>query len=192
MFNYNKKYNVVLADPPWNIRTTMSCPTFKNDSWNRELEYNTMTDNEIMLLPVKDIIADDAVLFMWVIDSRIGIIEQLFKAWGFEYRCIAFIWHKRSDLNGDMATMTPFTRRSCEYCFLGVRGKHIIKKPYISQFIDAKRRKHSQKPDEIYSRIEAMMGDVPKIELFSRHRRQGWDVFGDQIPDYCQQILCFE
>jgi site-specific DNA-methyltransferase (adenine-specific) len=28
-----------------------------------------------------------------------------------------------------------------------------------------------------------LCGDVPRIELFARQRTQGWDVWGNEVPD---------
>jgi N6-adenosine-specific RNA methylase IME4 len=44
------------------------------------------------------------------------------------------------------------------------------------------RRAHSQKPDEAYELIEKMYPDLPKIELFARYARPGWDVWGNEAP----------
>jgi N6-adenosine-specific RNA methylase IME4 len=48
--------------------------------------------------------------------------------------------------------------------------------------IQGPRREHSRKPDEAYALIERMYPDLPKIELFARARRPGWDVWGNQAP----------
>ena len=40
---------------------------------------------------------------------------------------------------------------------------------------------HSKKPAEARRRIEALMGDVSKIELFARRPAQGWDVWGNEV-----------
>ena len=45
----------------------------------------------------------------------------------------------------------------------------------------APRGAHSVKPVEAYERIEALMGEVSRVELFARNRRQGWDAWGDQL-----------
>jgi N6-adenosine-specific RNA methylase IME4 len=41
----------------------------------------------------------------------------------------------------------------------------------------------SRKPDEAYELIERMYPELPKIELFARNRRSGWDAWGNQAPD---------
>jgi len=48
-------------------------------------------------------------------------------------------------------------------------------------FIIAPIREHSRKPDEQYEKIERLYPGARKIELFARHRRMGWDVFGNQV-----------
>jgi N6-adenosine-specific RNA methylase IME4 len=46
--------------------------------------------------------------------------------------------------------------------------------------IEAPRRKHSQKPDEVYEQIERMF-EGPYIELFARQRRDGWEAWGNEV-----------
>ena len=50
-------------------------------------------------------------------------------------------------------------------------------------------REHSRKPDETYGRIERLFGDIPRIELFARNRREGWDVWGNEAPNFTQLSL---
>jgi N6-adenosine-specific RNA methylase IME4 len=42
---------------------------------------------------------------------------------------------------------------------------------------------HSEKPAEIRPRVISLTGNVPRIELFARHRVKGWDAYGDQLED---------
>ena len=62
------------------------------------------------------------------------------------------------------------TRKNTEDCLLGRRGRPPIKARDVRELIVAPRRKHSQKPDEQYARIERLV-DGPYVELFSRLRR---------------------
>jgi N6-adenosine-specific RNA methylase IME4 len=48
--------------------------------------------------------------------------------------------------------------------------------------IEAPRREHSRKPDEVYQLIERMYPELPKIELFARNAREGWARWGNQAP----------
>lgn len=50
--------------------------------------------------------------------------------------------------------------------------------------LNAVRREHSRKPDEVYTRLEALMGDVPRCELFSQTDWPGWDTWGAETGKY--------
>ena len=42
------------------------------------------------------------------------------------------------------------------------------------------RGRHSAKPDVFYTEVEKMFPGAPKLEMFARGQREGWDVWGDQ------------
>ena len=183
----NKQYKVIYADPPWQMRYLTE---LKAGFKTLDMPYNTLSDRAIMNLDIKSIAADNSLLFLWVIDSRIPMIKELFAAWGFEYVTVGFIWHKIA-LNtlGDGGIITNYTRKSCELCFIGRRGKMININKRVPQFISQPKREHSRKPDIIRTRIYEMCGDVSRIELFARQRFEGWDLWGDQAPTTMQRVL---
>ncbi len=41
--------------------------------------------------------------------------------------------------------------------------------------------KHSKKPEEIPELIVRLVGDRKRVELFARKKREGWDVYGDEV-----------
>lgn len=51
----------------------------------------------------------------------------------------------------------------------------------LPSVVYAPRRKHSEKPDEAYRLIESHDGDGPKLDMFARTKRDGWDVWGDEV-----------
>ena len=55
--NTMKKYNIIYADPPWAYQD-------KNCRGASARHYKTMTNSELQSLPIKDIAADDCILFM--------------------------------------------------------------------------------------------------------------------------------
>jgi N6-adenosine-specific RNA methylase IME4 len=168
--NTDKKYQVIYADPAWQIRYLKETKKGINDY---DVPYDTMTDEEIMALPIKDIADENAILFMWVVDKTLG-----------------FVWYKRAkNTNGQNSIMSKYVRKSCELCFIGTKGRYIVKDSTVEQFISAVKGRHSEKPKEVYSRIERMVGDVSRIELFARCKRQGWDVWGNQTPKYTEMTL---
>lgn len=103
------------------------------------------------------------------------------KAWGFKYKTVAFCWSKRTKNGKDVVNLGRWTLGNVELCLLGVRGKpkRVVKN--IRQLVVAERTKHSKKPDEVRQRIVTLMGDIPRIELFAREKKEGWDVWGDEV-----------
>jgi N6-adenosine-specific RNA methylase IME4 len=196
----HKKYGIIYADPAWNMGYVKGGLTAGSVKGGEVLPYQTMTDEQIMAMPVKDISADDALLFMWVTDNRIPKVKELMEAWGFKYNSLAFIWNKITkcttnqidifnEIKGEKVrtTLTPYTRRSCEYCFLGTKGSAIglIQDHYVLQYVAwaSRSRKHSEKPDEVRKRIVKLCGDIPRVELFAREQKTGWDVWGNQVQN---------
>lgn len=53
-----------------------------------------MTIEQLKELPLAKIFADDCALFLWTTDFHLPFCFELFKAWGFKYRTIAFVWKK--------------------------------------------------------------------------------------------------
>jgi N6-adenosine-specific RNA methylase IME4 len=68
---------------------------------------------------------------------------------------------------------------------IGRRARPPIKAHDVRELIVSPRRKHSQKPDEQYERIERLV-DGPYLEMFARQRRPGWVAWGDEVdkPKY--------
>lgn len=73
-----------------------------------------------------------------------------------------------------------WTRSKNELLLIGTKGKmpcpEECNRP--DSVIVSKRRKHSEKPDEIYGIIENMYPTLEKIELFARKDRKGWKWWG--------------
>lgn len=84
--------------------------------------------------------------------------------------------------------IVAIVRGMLEVLLVGVRGGI---KPFHCQkanFLQTKVRKHSQKPKEVYGLLESL--DLnPKIELFARERRQGWDTWGNELPATMQTLI---
>ena len=137
---------------------------------------------QITALPVKELADKDAILFLWTTLPIIQEALQVIKAWGFEYKITAFVWVKLArHSNGIFWGLGYWTRSNVEICMLATKGhpKRVAKN--IHQVIISHVEEHSKKPAEARRRIEALMGDVPKIELFARRPAHGWDVWGNEV-----------
>ncbi len=172
------KFSIVYADPPW------SFDTYSNKGKGRSAEnhYPVMSIANICALPVADITADDSVLFLWVNGPRLFEAQNVIDAWGFTYKSIAFTWVKQNKSGiGFPIGCGYWTRANPEICLFATRGKPKRIDASIPNLIISPRREHSRKPDEARERIVKLMGDLPRIELFSRQRVIGWSLWGNQV-----------
>lgn len=168
------KYKVIYADPPWDtIAGTPNLHAIKQP--HLKLDYPTLKVEQIKSLCVQDIVEDDAVLFLWTINKYIEQAYSVARSWGF-IPSTMLVWCKKPKGRGLGGTFGM----SSEYLLFARRGNLKAKTRYNSTWFEAKRRKHSQKPDLVYEMIENMF-DGTKIELFARSRRCGWDAWGNEI-----------
>ena len=181
-FAAGKRFATVLADPPWRFlnRTGKVAPEHRRLS-----RYLTMTVDEIASLPVSDIVTDPAHLYLWVPNALLPEGIHVMKSWGFEYKT-NIIWHKiRKDGGPDGRGVGFYFRNVTEMMLFGVRGKNArTLPPGRSQvnFIAARKREHSRKPDEQYGIIESC-SRAPYLELFSRGVRENWACWGLEAAD---------
>ncbi|MCH3998067.1 MAG: MT-A70 family methyltransferase [Lachnospiraceae bacterium] len=183
-FTKGKKYNTIYADPPWQFqnRTGKVAPEHK-----RLTRYETMTIDDIKQLPVADIAGDKAQLYLWIPNALLPDGLAVMDAWGFEYKT-NFIWEKvRKDGQPDGRGVGFYFRNVTEMILFGIKKNSAPNRtlpPARSQvnIIRTMKREHSRKPDEIIPIIEAC-SPAPRIELFARGDRDGWDMWGDQADE---------
>ena len=182
IYTTDKKYNVIYADPPWRYgdrRCSGAC----------EFHYNTMDIDDICALPVERIAAKDSVLFLWTTYPMLQEAMRLIKAWGFQYKSIAFQWVKMNKSGkGYFFGLGRWTRGNTEPCLIAVKGKPKRISAGVGQLIFAPLREHSQKPHVVREKIVELIGDMPRIELFARAATQGWDCWGDEAPNSVVQV----
>lgn len=175
-----KKYQVIYADPPWVFRVRSK----RGAGRSAEAHYPTMTIEEIKALPVKEIAAQDCALFLWVTFPTLREAWSVMEAWGFTYKTVAFVWIKLNRKADTIFTgMGYWTRANAEICLLATRGQPKRKARNVHQVILSHIEEHSKKPDEVRRRIETLMGDVPRVELFARQHPPGWDVWGNEVKN---------
>ncbi|MCP4802268.1 MAG: hypothetical protein GY891_05335 [Bacteroidetes bacterium] len=181
-----KKYKIIYADPPWHYGSKSAVNnTSGSDHKPLSDHYNTMSLAELKLLPISEMTDKDAACFMWVTDSHLDEAIQIFKAWGFKYKTIAFNWVKTTSKGNYCKNVAPWTMKSTEICLLGTKGAmtKYKKANNIESLLIAERTKHSRKPEEVRKRIELLFGDLPKLEMFARKATDGWDVFGNEVSN---------
>ena len=171
-----KKYKIIYADPPWAYRN------MGNIQATAKGHYNTMQQEDIEALPIKDLADDNCILFLWATFPKMQEALNTIKAWGFEYKTVAFTWVKRNKIaNSWFWGMGRWTRANAELCLLATKGKPKRINAGVHSLIDTPLQRHSQKPNEVRKRIIDLVGDLPRIELFARERVEGWDAMGFDI-----------
>ena len=93
IFNTDKKYQIIYADPPWQYNDKMKMQGVHGMIRGAESFYNTMNLEDIKKLPISNISSENAILFMWVTMPLLDRSFEVMKAWGFEYKT-NIIWEK--------------------------------------------------------------------------------------------------
>ncbi len=158
-------FQVIVADPPWRYES------------GNDLPYPTMDIDEIKGLPVEDMAAEDAILWLWTTNAHLRVGFEVVEAWGFEYKTL-LTWVK------DRMGTGEWLRGQTEHCMLATRGKPVFLHGSHTTVIEASRREHSRKPEEFYA-VVASTCPGSRVELFARSERDGWCAFGNDIGRYC-------
>ena len=185
IYNTDKKYNIIYADPPWSYYNDMSvnvdCTTVRG---MRRPPYPVLSSKDIMKFPVQEIAEDNAILFIWTTDYHLRKCMDVIEAWGFTYKTIGFVWAKKNKQGKQCSMMGAYTKKSgCEICLIATRGKHAhkyVKNHKVNSYIEYPRQEHSKKPHMVRDSIISLVGpDLKCIELFARETYDNWDCWGD-------------
>jgi hypothetical protein len=126
-----------------------------------------------MALPVREIVAKQAMLFLWATVPMLPQALATMDAWGFKY-VSGLCWQK-----GRIGT-GYWVRNKHELLLIGKRGGFPAPRPamFPTSIIQGGQREHSRKPDWVHEVIEAKLPDTRKVELFARQGRFGWASWG--------------
>jgi N6-adenosine-specific RNA methylase IME4 len=174
-------FQTILADPPWRFtnRTGKVAPEHK-----RLDRYSTMDLDDIKRLPVGEVTAKNAHLYLWVPNALLLEGVEVLQAWGFRY-VSNVIWAKRRKDGGpDGRGVGFYFRNVTEPILFGVKGSMRTLAPARStvNMIETRKREHSRKPDEQYNLIESC-SPGPYLELFARYAREGWSAWGNEADE---------
>lgn len=170
-------YQTIVADPPWNLNLIRS----RKDSrpgrvycTTAPLPYSTLTVSELCNLPVRQLAADGCHLWLWTTNQHLRDGFDVMDAWGFRYLA-PITWVKPSGLGHWFVSRTQTLLFGYkEHC----RFNRERYRPTV--LFSGNPRKHSEKPDASYDLIEAV-SDPPRLEMFARRARLGWDVWGNEV-----------
>ena len=185
----NKKYSIIYADCPWDYKNWSPLKSDKLSKKCGRMLYPTMKIEDICALPINDIADKDCILFLWATMPCLNQAFEVIKAWGFIYKCCAFVWIKTTS-KGIYSGLGNWTLGNAELCLLATHKTFPKRKNPVKQILLFPKQKHSGKPYEVRSRIIDLMGDLPRIELFARPSKNtlfedesynGWDLWGNEV-----------
>jgi N6-adenosine-specific RNA methylase IME4 len=172
------RFGAISGDPNWPYETWSA----KGKDRSPDRHYDTDPLSEIKALPVKRLAADDSVLHLWCMDWLLPCALEVIEEWGFRFIKVGFVWVKQNPSgDGLFMGLGKWTREGTELCLFATRGNPSRLNADVRQVIESPIREHSRKPDEIHARIERLSAG-PYLELYGRQPRDGWTVWGDEIP----------
>lgn len=171
-------YATILADPPWS-RSDGDAPIKPNTRKPGEVDrFPTMKESAIAALPISSLAADRAHLWMWSLNTTMEQAYRIGRAWGFVPKGL-ITWCKP----GGMAGQRKYMVTTSEQLILFTRGTPAILPNQVepqSWFTWPRPGQWAQKPIESYELIERV-SIGPRLELFARYVRDGWDVWGNEV-----------
>lgn len=190
------KYATIVADPPWRYEEFVGfsgprpgpdetgkrpVPTVRR---SRPLPYPSMEVGEIAALPVEQMAAKDAWLWLWTTNRYLPHAFPIMAAWGFKYAA-QVVWHKGSGVS-------PFSQSpvssvtDAEFLLVGRRGRAKRRGILDGLVIKAPRGgAHSRKPELFLDLIETVTPG-PYLEMFARRQRLGWDTWGNEALNHVE------
>ena len=168
-------FDVVSVDPPWNYEGENKNKT-SFDSVGRRVAnpYPEMSTQEIKQIEIP--LMKDSIVFLWTTHKFLPDALEILKEWNLEYKG-TLVWNK------EKMGMGAWFRMQCEFCLVGIKGKPYWENTKYRDILNEPRREHSRKPDSFFTMVEEItLGR--RLEYFSREKRQGWEVFGNDINKF--------
>ena len=180
IFNTNKQYGLILADPPWkqakggkkSVRPTSSGTT---------LDYPVCSLEEIKehLKEAAKHTTENSILFLWTIDKYLFEAQQIAEELGYKLHA-RMIWNK---VVGIPAAFT--VRYGHEYLLYMYKGKLLPvatgERGKIHTVFVEKVQRHSKKPEISIEIINRLYPSLEKLELYARQHRDGYDCWGNEV-----------
>jgi N6-adenosine-specific RNA methylase IME4 len=182
IYNTDKHYDLILADPPWKQSKGGAKAVRKNTS-GKPLDYAVCSLAEIKayLAQANNLTGDNAIMFLWTIDKYLHDAEQIARELGYKLHA-RMIWNK---VNGIPAAFT--IRYGHEYLLYLYKGRLTpvaqSERGKIHSVFTEQVKKHSQKPKESYNIINRLYPSLSKLELFARNHADGYDCWGDELKN---------
>jgi N6-adenosine-specific RNA methylase IME4 len=189
-------YGAIIADPPWSYKMYSA----KGYEKAPEAQYQTMSDADVLALPVGDLAQRDCLLWLWATWPKLPLATECVRRWGFSY-VTGGVWMKRTK-NHKLRWGPGYALRTvCEPFILARNGDpqaRLTNQPNAIGDLDfdavhddaaciiinALAREHSRKPPEARAIVERMTPRAMRCELFGREAWDGNDVWGHEAEKF--------
>lgn len=172
-------YGLIMADPPRHFRTRSAKGITAKGATG---QYATMTRDDIEALPIGDLAAKDAILWLWATNPMLPDAFAVLRAWGFTFKTAGH-WAKTTR-HGKLAFGAGYILRCAGEPFLiGTRGKPRTSRS-VRSVVMGQIREHSRKPEEAYTAAETLLPGVDRLDLFARQERAGWTAWGNETGKF--------
>lgn len=164
-------YRTIVADPPW----TYEQGGPYSGVWAsgpRVPPYSAMDLASIEGLPVAELAAPGAHLYLWTTNRYLRVSFDIAERWGFKPSQV-LTWCKRPKGIGPGGAFTTTT----EFVVFARRGSLAPLQRMDSTWWEWARGPHSVKPAAFLDLVESV-SPGPHVELFARAPRLGWDSWG--------------
>lgn len=181
-------YTTIVADPPWPYGNANDPrPMYKTaeevaagQKGVNRLGYSSLGMPELREMPVADLAADDAHLYLWTTNAFMVEAHDLARAWGFEPKSI-LTWTKTHQDDPTRVSMKTgyYFRGATEHAIFAVRGSLRLqtRDGLPTGYLWPRIGEHSRKPEAFLDLVEKA-SPGPYVELFCRRPRLGWDSWG--------------
>lgn len=165
------RYACIVADPPWPFSNRYA----KTNGAARH--YSTMGVTAICAL--RPPAMADTYLFLWRVSSMQEEALAVVRAWGFVPKS-EIVWLKRTKFGNRHFGMGRHVRLEHEVCLVATRGSPKPLRRDVRSTFESSVGRHSEKPAAFFAIVESLCGG-PRLEMFARDRRPGWDAHGDEL-----------
>lgn len=189
-------FDMIMADPPWLFKNY----SMRGEEKNALAKYECQSLDWIEQLPVGELASENSLLWLWATNPMLPEAFEVMSEWGFKFKT-AGTWVKRTKYGKEAFGTGYVFRSSNEPILIGTKGKpkttRSVRSTVSSGFVDLEKqdcnfgftieaavREHSRKPEEAFAAAEALMPDARRVEVFSRQKRDGWSVWGNETEKF--------
>jgi N6-adenosine-specific RNA methylase IME4 len=164
------KFNVIYCDPAWEYSNSNLGGSALN-------KYPTMSTLDICNLNIKNLTAENCILFMWVTNPLLEDAFKVIESWEFKYKT-NMVWVKDKSTFNQLGF---YIYGQHELLLIAVKGSMLPIGDKPKSIITGENKVHSKKPEIVYQIIESMFPEMKYLELFARQKRDGWESWGNEL-----------